>query len=317
MRGPYCPDKTYLVEGLIDRVLTQYRESPNLLFVLRTYMTKVFDAYSSICDLPSYFDLDTAVGEQLTFVGERMGWPRCHCVCTSQPVFGFACDDYPSQYAITGFCDGAQTWADCGVFLDSTLCLDDDEVYRLFLKVRRYQMLALYDRESLNTAIRLFWGPRAWIVYSGQDIVVVSPGRKLTPVEESLLQLYPRVLPIAPGIGFRMHFGLEPVFGFGDGWGDLCGSCTELPQPVFGFDCLPERGPNRITGMCNDQQTWQDCEPFTQENSCIFEDPKPFLTEQGLMIMTEGPVLVTGSMTHSAEWMCPIDVRSYNCLGVA
>ena len=49
-------------------------------------MGQVADVITSICDLPSYFDIDTEVGEQLTFLGRRMGWPRCHCICTSQPV---------------------------------------------------------------------------------------------------------------------------------------------------------------------------------------------------------------------------------------
>jgi len=216
-----CPNPATLIESRIDRVLTQYRESPKLLHVLRTNLGQVAAAIGAICSIPEKFDIETAVGDQLTIVGKRLGWPRCHCVCDIQPVFGFACD-VPTKNPIGGFCDGTVTWSDCGPFGVSELCLSDDDVYRAFLLVRRYQMLSLYDLASLNEAVRLFWGPTARVLAAGNRRVVIAPGRALTSVERALLQLYPRVLPVAPGIRIRFHFGALRVFGFGTGWGGFC-----------------------------------------------------------------------------------------------
>ena len=91
-------------EDWIDKILTQYRESPKLLHVMRTYIDQIVEVWDTIDDLPNYFNLDTAVGEQLTFVGRRMGWPREHCVCDPIALYGFDCEGIPQNYQIAGMC---------------------------------------------------------------------------------------------------------------------------------------------------------------------------------------------------------------------
>lgn len=218
-----CIDNEVRVEQRIDRVLTQYRESPNLLYLMRTYLRQVAEVTNVVCTIPDFFDLDTAVGEQLTLLGQRLGWPRCHCICNSQPVFGFDCNGVPSSYVTGSFCDDGVTWIDCGPTGTTDICITDDDLYRRFLKVRRYQMLSLYDPESLTEAIRIMWGENAWIMDAGVGRVVVAPGRALTDAEMAFFQLYPRVLPVAPGINVKFHLGTEDIiFGFGEGWSGFC-----------------------------------------------------------------------------------------------
>lgn len=217
-----CPEPEGMVEERIDRVLTQYRESPKLIHILRTYLRQVEDVALASCSLPEHFDLDHAVGEQLDFLGRRLGWPRCHCVCDARPVFGFSCAGVSSDFPLVGFCDDS-TWLDCGEFGTADICLNDDDVYRSFLKARRYQMLGLFDLDSLTAALRDLWGPTASVLEAGGLRVVLSPGRELSDYEVSVLQLVPRVLPLAPGVHARFHFGtVMPVFGFGEGWGCFC-----------------------------------------------------------------------------------------------
>lgn len=237
-----CPVPDVKVEERIDRVLTQYRESPKLLHLLRTYMQQVDQILRSACSIPSFFDIDTAVGDQLTLVGKRLGWPRCHCICTVQPVFGFACDGVAMQDPITGFCDDNQTWFDCNPYGTADVCINDDEQYRGFLRARRYQMMALFDLESLTEAVQMLFGPTAVVLDAGVGRVVIAPGRPLTGSEINLIQLYPRVLPVAPGIRIRFHFGEIHVFGFGDGWGGFC----ELVVPA-GLPIATEHGTQLIT----------------------------------------------------------------------
>lgn len=224
---PICPDQATIVETRIDRVLTQYRESPNFLFMLRTYLNALAEAYIANCDLPEYFNLDVATGDQLTLIGKRLGWPRCHCVCIAKPVYGVECVNFGgSGITIAGPCD-VGTWQDCNDTSIGDICIDDDEIYRTFLRVRRYQILNLYDIENLTECIELFYGPTATVLQSGFGRVVIAPGRELSSIENLLLPLVARVLPIAPGIKTRFH--LNPtvaVAGFGDGWGGPC-------EPVF------------------------------------------------------------------------------------
>lgn len=265
-----CPDPDTLVEQQIDKVLTQYRESPKLLNLLRSQLRQVTEVITSVCELPTFFDIDTAVGDQLTLIGKRLGWSRCHCVCEVQPIFGFDCAATPDVIQPTiGFCVDGASWADCGPFETSEVCITDDELYRKFLKVRRYQILKLYDIESLHLAIRIFWGEQAFVVSAKNRKVVIGPGRPLTNVENSLLQLYPRVLPIAPGVFTRFHFGSQKVFGFGEGWGGFCEPLYPNGTSLIddsGVSLVDENGNDIITGVLTEGAPWTcpvDVKPYS------------------------------------------------------
>lgn len=217
-----CTTPGVEVDKRLDRVLTQYRESPNLLFYIRTLLTKIEEAYASVCDLPDHFEIDSAVGDQLTLIGKRLGWPRCHCVCDVTPVIGFACEGVDPGMPIVGFCESG-TWLSCASFGTSDVCIDDDEIYRGFLRARMYQTLALYDLASLTAALQALWGPTATVMNAANGRVVFAPGRVLTSIEQVYLKLVPRVLPVALGITQRFHFGIsETIAGFGTGWGGFC-----------------------------------------------------------------------------------------------
>lgn len=257
-----------LVEQRIDRVLTQYRESPKLLHLIRTHLRQVEEAAIAVDSIPSFFEIETAVGDQLTLIGRRLGWPRCHCVCDVQPVFGFACEGVPADYPLAGFCDENSTWADCNAFGLSEICITDDETYRRFVKVRRYQMLRLFDLASLTAAVQTFWGGTATVLDAGHGRAVVAPGRALTEAEEKLLQLYPRVMPIAPGVVLRFHFGGTDVFGFGSGWGEFC-----EPWEAIGLPLATENGNVLVTETGQEISTG----PLTQDAEWMCEiDPKPY-----------------------------------------
>lgn len=230
-----CVKDFEAVEQRMNEVLTQYRESPKLLHLIRTYLRQAEIVDQAICNLSDWFDLDTAVGDQLTILGKRMGFPRLHCVCDVQPVFGFDCGDDLDSTNILGFCTGA-TWSDCSDGGLSFVSIADDEIYRAFLKARRYQIMAYFDRASLKAAIKELWGPTAMIMDSRNGRVVVAPGRDLTAAEMALIQLYPRVLPITLGVELRFHFGPLRVFGFGEGWGGFCDGEAVDGQPLLTED---------------------------------------------------------------------------------
>lgn len=234
-----CPVPGDLVEIEINRVATQYREATKFLGLIRNILAEGEGAAISLCSIPDFFDLDTAVGDQLTILGKWLGFPRCHCVCgATPPVFGFDCDGtYAGPYTLVGFCAPGSSWVDCPTLGDGEVCLDDDETYRRYLRARRYQMLGLYDIASLQAAVRLVWGPTAQVADAGVGKVVLSPGRPLTDDEVAQLPIAFRVFPIAPGIKALVHLGTGPIFGFGTGWAGFCESaewlCPTDPQTYF------------------------------------------------------------------------------------
>lgn len=227
-----------LVEGEINRVLTQYRESPNLLGIIRSYLGQIEAAIDAAIAVPSYFDIADAVGDQLTLIGKRMGFPRCHCICEVAPVFGFDCVVYTGPYEIAGFCAPGSSWINCAPVGDGELCIDDDEVYRGMLLARRYQMMGLYDIASLQAAARHIWGSTASVADSGGGEVVVATGRALNDFENRALPIAFRVLPIAPGVKALSSTIDGPVFGFGDGWGGFCEDAEWLcPTDPYAYSC--------------------------------------------------------------------------------
>jgi len=227
-----------LVDEEIGKVLTQYRESDNLLGLIRAYLDEVADTIRSIYVIPSFFDLDTAIGDQLTLLGKRLGFPRCHCVCTLPPVIGFTCGGtYDGPYILVGACEGGSMLS-CRETGTSTVCIDDDEMYRQMLKARRYQALGLYDADSLEAAAELIWGPTSQIISLGGGRVVVSPGRALAADEVLARPIAFRALPIAPGIKAMTSDATGMIVGFGEGWGGACdGSELLCPVDPHPYDC--------------------------------------------------------------------------------
>ncbi len=263
-----CPDKTAFVEERIDRIITQYRESPNLLSIIRQDLGQIADAVIETCEIPSKFDILNAVGDQLTIIGRQLGWPRCHCICVPVPVFGFSCgvtnpnrpiggfackgidgdiltltDDDDEDYILTFtsetmteyiLADNQQEatvgadWLGCSSAGEGDICFSDDEVYRAYLLARRYQIRQLWDIDSLSASAQHIWGDNATVTSLGGARVAVSPGRTLTTVEMMQLPVAFRVLPLAPGISPYISYQTGKVFGFGAGWGGLCEGASWL-----------------------------------------------------------------------------------------
>lgn len=272
-RPDECRDIDEMVEEEIDKVLTQYRESPNLLFVIRSGLLAAAEAWDFLCDVPEYFDLETAVGDQLTIIGKRMGFPRCHCICAPPSVFGFSCglNDGNPLIKYVGFCETG-VWEDCAQTGITEVCIDDDEIYRRFLFVRAYQVLKRYDYESLKACLKIMWGDKAKVIDYGDGRVVLAPFRVLTETEKRLIKLIPRVMPVALGIRVLIHFGTYPLIaGFGDGWS---GFCEEIPGEVIYTDT---------------------------------EGDRYMITENGI------EYLEPDEYTRDAYWLCPIDVKPYSC----
>lgn len=222
------------VEEALDRILTQYRESPRLFGVIRYDVGQIADVAVEIDSIPSYFDIDTAVGDQLTLIGERMGWPRCHCVCVIPPLFGYPCEPASPNLTIVGYCEDA-VFDGCYAAGSGDLCLNDDDVYRGYVKARRYQALQRYNIDDLQSAARHIWGNTAYAVNMGQAKACVASGRALTDAEIRELPLAFRVLPFAPGITTYVHEGDGLIFGYGSGWAGYCEDagyfCPRLVEP--------------------------------------------------------------------------------------
>lgn len=209
-----------------DEVLTQYRESPNLLAILRTYLRVTGQMTRDACLMFDRFNVNTAVGDQLTILGKAVGWPRCHCAGQKRPVFGFECDDDCGNVEpIGGFCEAE--W-DCGPEYVE-FCFVNDEMYRGFIKAKIITNFFGYSRKNVTRAARAVFGDDAVIYFDRPGIIGIATGRRLSGVEISIAHLYEQVLPIPAGLRLDIWQSNGPPFGFGEGWGGFC----DGPFPIL------------------------------------------------------------------------------------
>lgn len=221
-------DKAAMEEERINRVLTQYRESPNLLGLIRAVLSELADVAERGDAIQSAFNIDTSIGDQLTMIGKWLGWPRTHCQGSRAKVFGFACedDDCSVGYPVLGFCEGARFACDGAQFEEHTF--EDDELYRRYLKARAVAINSAqtndYTRESLVAAATAMFGEECVIVKEGRAEIILCLTRFFTPDELQILHLAEHVLPIAPGVKLTWAHCDGAIFGFGAGWGEMCTS---------------------------------------------------------------------------------------------
>jgi hypothetical protein len=221
-------DKAAMEEERINRVLTQYRESPNLLGLIRAVLSELADVAERGDAIQSAFNIDTSIGDQLTMIGKWLGWPRTHCQGSRAKVFGFACedDDCSVGYPVLGFCEGARFACDGAQFEEYTF--EDDELYRRYLKARAVAINSAqtndYTRESLVAAATAMFGEECVIVKEGRAEIILCLTRFFTPDELQILHLAEHVLPIAPGVKLTWAHCDGAIFGFGAGWGEMCTS---------------------------------------------------------------------------------------------
>ncbi|EYR81374.1 DUF2612 domain-containing protein [Shinella sp. DD12] len=221
-------DKAAMEEERINRVLTQYRESPNLLGLIRAVLSELADVAERGDAIQSAFNIDTSVGDQLTMIGKWLGWPRTHCQGSRAKVFGFACedDDCSVGYPVLGFCEGARFACDGAQFEEYTF--EDDELYRRYLKARAVAINSAqtndYTRESLVAAATAMFGAECVIVKEGRAEIILCLTRFFTSDELQILHLAEHVLPIAPGVKLTWAHCDGAIFGFGAGWGEMCTS---------------------------------------------------------------------------------------------
>ena len=200
------------IEQEIDRVLTQYRESPNLLAWLRTYLVQVLDARNALAGIAEAFDLDTAEGEQLSFIGARMGFPRNHPAGKLKTFFGF-----PGAPAVATPIAG-WTFGEWKTGPETEAASMPDDLYRRFLKTLRHKHRARFLRGDFLLAARELLGPGAHLLNERVGRLQLATGRLLTEDERVRVHLFQEVLPVAPGAVLEV-WEVEKAFGFGEGWG--------------------------------------------------------------------------------------------------
>lgn len=221
-------DKAAMEEARINRILTQYRESPNLIGVIRAALSELADVAERGDAIKTAFDIDTSTGDQLTMIGKWLGWPRTHCQGSKAKVFGFACadDDCSVGYPVLGVCEGARFACRGAGYEEYTF--EDDAIYRRYLKARAISINAArtldYSRDELVGAATDLFGHEVVIVKEGRGQIVLCMTRFFTSDELQILHMAREVLPVPPGVSLTWAHCDGAIYGIGSGWGEICTS---------------------------------------------------------------------------------------------
>lgn len=217
-------DRAQIVEERIDRVLTQYRESPNLLFLLRTYLDAAAEVGERQHAIAEAFNIETSTGDQLTMIGKWLGWPRIHCNGRRIKAFGYGCGNCRTSYPVGGYCEGVRYVDPKALYEEHTF--SDDEVYRRWLVARGSQITiersSSWNFEALEQAATALFDHQVLIVRNLNGSITLCITRYVTEEERATLHLTQEVLPVPPGVKLIWAHCNGVPFGYGEGWNEYC-----------------------------------------------------------------------------------------------
>ncbi len=226
------------------KLAIQYKDSSRLKQLIEAIGFLVIENKLQYRNWFRLFNLDFASGDQLTLIGNLIGFPREHCnACmtwlSSNEVFGINNNVFKINGSVlllnsnipesTDFilCDG-RYWA--GEIKD--FIFENDEIYKNFIKAKLiYNFTKATINDALNAA-KFIFGDKAFLYSEGYGQLIISIGSGQSTENLELLPLAYRIIPTPRGVRLRIINADKNVFGFGEGWGGFCSGVfgTFLPE---------------------------------------------------------------------------------------
>ena len=207
-------------------IATQYRDSTNLINLIEGISSVFIQFKQQFRNWIPSFNLETAVGDQLTILGRIVGFPRHHCNACMEWQES-ANGTVPAE-AIATTCD-KKYWL--GEINDFTF--DDDETYRSFLKARQIYNFTKGTIEDAVNAAKTIFGPTAFLYSQGYGQLIIATGSPQSIDTLKLLPLAYRSIPIPRGVRLRIIDSGSNPFGFGNGWYGFCSGSLGTFLPEF------------------------------------------------------------------------------------
>lgn len=212
-----------------DRLLWQYRDKPNILALIRSYLTEFDEISDVLTALQTRLDIDASIGAQLDGIGEIVGQPRPGTVyIDDDDVFSF---DGPGDGK--GF--SGINRPDIGGRFNSVdgLIVGDmpDGEYRVLLRAAIFatagystlEHIAEYCQAVLGDGVR---------VHEGVGFVSISVPRPISSVE---VQLIRQTIPLAAGVRLGyVSYAVDTVTGDG-GYDSVAGDGSEFAGAFVGL----------------------------------------------------------------------------------
>ena len=153
----------------LHEVLTQYKNSPNLIGYIQTFIQASIDSIDDANDLTHVLDIDCLTGKNLDLIGEIIVQPRPY-IGIDEPWFSLE-DNNPTDPLSAGFNEG-KWWDGLSPLLGKMLATDD--VYRLFLKSKIVKNISKGTHNELSFVIQ-YLSCRSDIMIQGTNAMPEYP----------------------------------------------------------------------------------------------------------------------------------------------
>lgn len=203
------------IDEYLGLLIIQYSDKPKAVAEITlkaSEYSKIFDFYKSFFNA---FDLDLAVGDQLTIIGKIVGIPRIVPFSLAKKYFGFSNNPNSLSFGEGTFFDKFTDVA----FADTEL---SDVQMRLLIRAKIAKnttspYMVSDDRVSLQDVIRVAFENRAFVV-DGYDMTLSLYIDINYQIDNITLIKSLNLLPSPQGVGYKRIVQYEPdeTFGFSD-----------------------------------------------------------------------------------------------------
>ncbi len=210
----------------ISRLITQFKESTNLISYIKTLLIEADTLEQTFQDIINLRFLDNATGAQLDVLGVIVGQTRIFIDAEIFEYFGFAVNAQSQSFGDLNDPTVGGRFISVGEPITGIRILNDEE-YRLFIRARIAKNSTRSTPDDIIRQIRSIFGSPLVLFEDGDTEYTVNIGKILSLNEKSIL-FDTDVIPKTAGVRVNYQtefdgddfFSFEGVFG-GDGFGSI------------------------------------------------------------------------------------------------
>jgi len=207
-------DKVNHIEKAISRLVTQFKESPNLINYISNFLSESENLEQVFQDLLNERWIETAEGYQLDIIGAIVGQPRVIIEGSIFTYFGFLGNPSSDSFGDIDNVGLGSPFASLDTVLTGNRRLTDTE-YRLFIKARIVKNISNSTPEDIISQYKYLFNSSQVIFEDGDTEYTVSIGKKLTPNDKALIENTDIISKTAGvRVNYKATYDYERFFGF-------------------------------------------------------------------------------------------------------
>lgn len=182
----------------LNRITSEHNLKQNFMAMIATLCGGIGDMTAEVLSMPTLFDLDVAVGNQLDIVGEWVGQPRIVADVLTVAFFGFQDDEAALTFGELTNPSVGGVFYELGATYESTTTLSDSD-YRTIIRARIVRNQAQGQAVDIESALQYIFGVPCQIHDIGDWSLAIVVGAPITQTQEALLNTLD-ILPRPAGI---------------------------------------------------------------------------------------------------------------------